>query len=313
MTSSFIIIPKCQMNDMEPYRSRRIVEANISINEKRIDLGTILFRYSLRPKDVVSSCASGDLLDTHKTHVIRPNTIESFHAGIVCSTGIRLENSNLQKDAIIGFWDPRRKLSVNAPRLVETLYAFMVTLHVNSQSGKSFDLYSDRIYTLSKELSEEEAVDLSGNGFFEVEPAKASDYSLKEFLHTGINSFIKTYTGTVAFERDQRCGAIADDFSPWKVSPFCYYGYESSPFRTKDSKFLFSEQDRWPRSNYIRVMKILKSKGTPIWNTFETELSKLIEDKNGSLYKKAVFVQDELSRNTHSEFPIEYFVKTVQR
>lgn len=276
------------------------------VEENPMFLGRLVFAYELEAGALVAPCGSGDLLPVSKTEVLPPKRAKSFRVRIGCWTSNKVPEFGASMDSLIGRADRRRRLTVNLPTLEEVHHLVAICIRVNSEDGKSQELYCDHLYRLKsfpRPASPGGATSTLQSGI---------ENRLEETASALLGSLVRSYEETAAYERAMLCGSVPDGFDATVLSLFCYYGDPTSPFRPAPSTSLFSERDRRPRSNAIKVLAGLQRGNPPLWYLIHSQLVQLASSKN-ELAAKAKALQRELQVKRPARSLVQSLVRVEMR
>jgi len=272
------------------------------VEEKPMFLGSLMFVHALRARDQIAPCTSGNLLPEGKAEVMQPNRAKLFRVRIGCWTSHQVPAPKSSTDKMIGLIDPRRKLTVSEPVLVEVHHLLAICIRINSEDGKSQDVYCDHLYRLGSLF---QPID-QGRAKSELQSG-AQDH-LEDAARAVLVSLLKSHDATSAYGRATLCGSVPDGFDASTLSLFCYYGDPISPFRAASSTSLFSERDRCPRSNVVEVLMVLQRENPPLWHLINDQLVQLAS-VNNDLAPKARALQQEMQ----AKRPVGTLVQSLVR
>jgi hypothetical protein len=191
---------------------------------------------------------------------------------------------------IVGFSDPRRKLKVNPPEIVEAYYLCLIAVRANSQDGQSHDLFADRMYVVKLTPSpweENRATYLSAKSCSDVRP--------DDFLSSLLGASVKSYRESVAYQRGLLCESLPLEFRPDDITNYLYFGDFDSPFRHRERATGASAGTRWTRSNFAGFLSVLRTAGPPISPLIDAQVGELAGMADHALSVKARYIQDALN------------------
>lgn len=262
------------------------------VEEKKLDLGTVLFSYHLGKGDFLAPAASGNLLPLDgPAQVVRANSAQPVLLRLACRTTFELPD--LPKDLLEG--TRGRRLAARQPHLEGTCHLLAVRVRINAEDGVQRDLYPEGFLLLYATGYEDPPEKPGGKRTARAFVSSGMDLPPDKALARLLEDGVKPHKGTLAFERAKVCGIEKPELAE-QVSPFCYFGDPASPFRTPGAPGRYSDQDRWPRSNLAPALAAWRGEHAVLWGPVEAELGRLAADEKAPLQRRARFLQEELAR-----------------
>ncbi|MFC1806463.1 hypothetical protein ACFL09_05730, partial [Planctomycetota bacterium] len=253
------------------------------VDDRKMDLGTVLFDYVLRPGQLVAPCASGDLLPEGETLVMGARTAKSLFLRLRCRTSVATPGDKSPKDMLVGFKDRRRRLAVRTPQLICVYHVFLIKVHLNCPSGLSDDLYSNCFYKL-----------VSPSTYHLRDLDSGVQHLPAALARSLVDTCLRSYGESRAYRMAELCGAVAPGFDATAASLYCYYGDPTSPFRDGGLPADLTQHNRWPRSTAIGFLATVKEKDVRIWSLLETQFGELAARESGALRQKAIVARDSV-------------------
>lgn len=282
---------------MEPKRTS--LGRSYGHNDQRINLGDCLFENVLSKNTIIAMQSSGDLLGRDESHIMGPNSGRPFLINIQFITHFQETRKQLKPDLLVGIEDPRRKLAVDVPKLVESWHFFFITMRAISESGQKYDISSDKAYVLHSQLP---LTHPGQTAFEDISTKLNSDYCveipLDEIGTFLMDSTISTISSTQAFKKAQICGAVPENINTDMVSDMCYYSNRFSPFRNSSSRKIVADE-KWKRSNFLDYLRVLQGSQSELWPILEEQIEAAKSDKQNNRDIKARYLSTKLGSSTH--------------
>jgi hypothetical protein len=278
--------------------------------EPTLDLGEVTLDHRLSQLETIGSCATGNLI-SGAGDVRRPNTIRPCTLRISMRLLI-LPQFPAKNDALVGFKDPRRKLAASPPRLTGTWHILSLSAVTTTAAGLERKLKIGNLIVLES-LPAEPPADTTAGDPRPVDLSDGNFLPTVSFPTRMAYDVLRAHQDTPAYRRALLCQSVPNGFDGAQISPTCYFGDGSSPFRSKEYAPRFPATSHWRRTNLAESLLNVRKDLPDVFGELESAISSAAENEatETGMRSRLAWLKQALAAGSSGEQPTPSLVRVV--